>query len=115
MSILNVASSDIVEHGIAKDIRKRIFLTDVLASLANDYSQLGLPINPFRDRWINDNVVIRTIHRSWSLGEKDRIFWRRRLPSTHLGGLFRVLSIIPAQAHDIFAWTWDRSCEMYIW
>src|SRR4030081_1259100 len=57
---LDVARAHVVEHEVPEDVLHRIAPADVGAALADDHSQLNLPVDLLADRRVDRDVVIRT-------------------------------------------------------
>src|SRR5947209_9945569 len=111
---LQVASADIIEHGIAKNIVEGLFLAYIFARLANNDGQFGLPVHLFRDRRVNHNIPIRPIRRGGRLGENNGMFRLGSCTSMSLRRLSGVLSIILSHAHDILTWARNGCYQLYL-
>src|SRR5258708_10158279 len=75
---LEVAGRDIVEDGIAENMRQGILLADILATLADNHGQFGFPVDLLRDCRVYHDIAIWPVDGGWCLRENHRIFWHFR-------------------------------------
>ena len=111
---LQVASTDIIEHGIAKNVVEGLFLAYIFARLANNDGQFSLPVHLFRDCRVNHNIPIRPIRRGGRLGENNGVLRQGNWTSLRLRRLFRMINVIQPQAHNIFARARNGCRQLYL-
>ncbi len=71
---LVIAGGHVINDGVAEDMIRPAFRSDVAAAAANHESEFGLVIGSFRDLWKND-VRSGPDDGGWELVEDGRNFW----------------------------------------
>ena len=110
---LQIARADVVDHGVAEDVRERVGLGDVAPWRPDHDAQLHLPVHLTGDGAIHRDVVERTVHRGRGLREDDRHVWNLGLAVSRLGALLRVRRVVEAEAEDVLERPGNRRVQAH--
>src|SRR5438128_6070230 len=92
---LEVARGDVVEAGVAEDVRERVLGADLTRGGADDHAELGLVVDLGRQRGVPSDVVARADDRGRELGEDEWRRWRLR------AGLRGVVAVVPPDRDNL--------------